>query len=205
MSSKLSIDYYREYIDPAAFGNFWPQCYATILVSLIFLAIIFSVLFALSNLHLTSMVGQTESQLSIYFRELKALIGDAIEPGFGTRTLRIDQLSMRHLLILPLITLLIGLITIYLVSRIDTRWETNISTAIFVLIISVLAVAMVVLDPLHTAELFPRILLFPIMLGAGCRCFRSSRTGRIGFGFRCFFVLRRFQRFMDWSSATIMM
>ncbi|GBF25803.1 hypothetical protein MnTg02_00837 [bacterium MnTg02] len=166
LSSKLSIDYYRECIDPAAFGNSWPRIYPTVLVSLIFLAIIFSVLFALSNLHLTSMAGQTDNQLSIYFRELKTLLGDVMEPGFGTRTLRIDQLSMRHLLILPLITLLIGLITIYLVSRIDTKWETNIFTAIFVFIISVLAVAMVALDPLHTAELFPRILLFPIMLGA---------------------------------------
>ncbi|MGI9387666.1 MAG: hypothetical protein ACR2OX_09570, partial [Methyloligellaceae bacterium] len=55
LSSKLSLDYYRECIDQNAFGAFWPKYYPSILVALIFLAIFCAVIFSLSNLHLTSM------------------------------------------------------------------------------------------------------------------------------------------------------
>lgn len=166
LSSKLSIDYYREYVDKNAFGTFWPKYYPSLLVSLIFLAILFAVLFSLANLHLTSMVAETDSHFTIYWRELTSLAKDVTEPGFGTRTIVIDRLSMRHLLVLPIFTVVIGFITIYVVSRIDTKWETNIFTGIFIVIVSVLAIAMVALDPLDTAEAFPRILLFPIVMGA---------------------------------------
>ncbi len=159
LSARLSIDYYRELIDPAAFGAFWPKVYPSILVALIFVATTFSTVFALSNLHLTGMTDQTQSQFSTYFRELQTLGTDV------TRTIVIDSLSTRHLLVLPIVTVIVGVITIYVVSRVDTKCEINIFTGVFVIIISVLAVAMIALDPLDTAVIFPRIIMLPIILG----------------------------------------